>query len=145
MRGCARLRFDPNMRAIDAFDRAQPTQQRMPRAFGVPWSKAIEQRVRALNAFLHDTGHHEASWRHPHSSVEQIGDSGDGEDFIDMLRDTERQLTTRKRQLEDEWAEGENGERLTRDRPQLPLPNDVVVAVGLTTTLAPRTGPPEYC
>jgi len=26
-------------------------------------------------------------------------------------RDTERQLTTRKRQLEDEWAEGENGER----------------------------------
>src|SRR5664279_1215294 len=27
------------------------------------------------------------------------------------LRDTERQLTTKKRQLEDEWAEGENGER----------------------------------
>ncbi len=27
-----------------------------------------------LNAFLHDTGHHEASWRHPRSSVEQIGD-----------------------------------------------------------------------
>src|ERR1700710_1551026 len=27
------------------------------------------------------------------------------------LRDTERQLTTRKRQLEDEWAEGEDGER----------------------------------
>jgi ATP-dependent Clp protease ATP-binding subunit ClpC len=27
------------------------------------------------------------------------------------LRDKERQLTTRKRQLEDEWAEGENGER----------------------------------
>ena len=27
------------------------------------------------------------------------------------LRDGERQLTTRKRQLEDEWAEGENGER----------------------------------
>src|SRR3954451_14534072 len=27
-----------------------------------------------LNAFLHDTGHHEASWRHPHSSVEQIDD-----------------------------------------------------------------------
>jgi ATP-dependent Clp protease ATP-binding subunit ClpC len=27
------------------------------------------------------------------------------------LRDTERQLTTRKRQLEDEWAEGENGDR----------------------------------
>jgi ATP-dependent Clp protease ATP-binding subunit ClpC len=27
------------------------------------------------------------------------------------LRDTERQLTTRKRQLEDEWADGENGER----------------------------------
>src|ERR1700749_4417182 len=27
------------------------------------------------------------------------------------LRDQERQLTSRKRQLEDEWAEGENGER----------------------------------
>lgn len=27
-----------------------------------------------LNAFLHDTGHHEASWRHPDSSVERIGD-----------------------------------------------------------------------
>ena len=27
------------------------------------------------------------------------------------LRDSERQLTTRKRQLEDEWAEGENGDR----------------------------------
>ncbi len=27
------------------------------------------------------------------------------------LRDTERQLTTRKRQLEDEWSEGEDGER----------------------------------
>src|SRR5215468_10616767 len=27
------------------------------------------------------------------------------------LRDTERQMTTRKRQLEDEWAEGEEGER----------------------------------
>src|SRR3954447_15826811 len=27
------------------------------------------------------------------------------------LRDSERQLTTKKRQLEDEWAEGENGER----------------------------------
>jgi ATP-dependent Clp protease ATP-binding subunit ClpC len=27
------------------------------------------------------------------------------------LRDAERQLTTRKRQLEDEWAEGESGER----------------------------------
>ncbi|HEY5977650.1 MAG TPA: ATP-dependent Clp protease ATP-binding subunit, partial [Solirubrobacterales bacterium] len=27
------------------------------------------------------------------------------------LRDTERQLTTKKRQLEDEWAEGENGDR----------------------------------
>ena len=27
------------------------------------------------------------------------------------LRDSERQLTTRKRELEDEWAEGENGER----------------------------------
>jgi FMN-dependent oxidoreductase (nitrilotriacetate monooxygenase family) len=27
-----------------------------------------------LNAFLHDTGHHEASWRHPESSAELIGD-----------------------------------------------------------------------
>lgn len=27
-----------------------------------------------LNAFLHDTGHHEASWRHPDSGVEQMGD-----------------------------------------------------------------------
>src|SRR4051812_49739981 len=27
------------------------------------------------------------------------------------LRDKERQLTTKKRELEDEWAEGENGER----------------------------------
>jgi FMN-dependent oxidoreductase (nitrilotriacetate monooxygenase family) len=27
-----------------------------------------------LNAFLHDTGHHEASWRHPDSSAERIGD-----------------------------------------------------------------------
>ncbi|HSV41118.1 MAG TPA: LLM class flavin-dependent oxidoreductase [Nocardioidaceae bacterium] len=28
----------------------------------------------SLNAFLHDTGHHEASWRHPDSGVERIGD-----------------------------------------------------------------------
>jgi FMN-dependent oxidoreductase (nitrilotriacetate monooxygenase family) len=28
----------------------------------------------SLNAFLHDTGHHEASWRHPDSGAEQIGD-----------------------------------------------------------------------
>ncbi|MGZ6831643.1 MAG: LLM class flavin-dependent oxidoreductase [Mycobacteriaceae bacterium] len=27
-----------------------------------------------LNAFLHDTGHHEASWRHPESSAERIDD-----------------------------------------------------------------------
>ncbi|WP_341674790.1 LLM class flavin-dependent oxidoreductase [Niveibacterium sp. SC-1] len=27
-----------------------------------------------LNAFLHDTGHHEASWRHPDSSAERIND-----------------------------------------------------------------------
>jgi alkanesulfonate monooxygenase SsuD/methylene tetrahydromethanopterin reductase-like flavin-dependent oxidoreductase (luciferase family) len=27
-----------------------------------------------LNAFLHDTGHHEASWRHPESSVERATD-----------------------------------------------------------------------
>ena len=29
-----------------------------------------------LNAFLHDTGHHEASWRHPQSSAELINDVG---------------------------------------------------------------------
>ena len=28
----------------------------------------------SLNAFLHDTGHHEASWRHPESPVERAGD-----------------------------------------------------------------------
>jgi FMN-dependent oxidoreductase (nitrilotriacetate monooxygenase family) len=28
----------------------------------------------SLNAFLHDTGHHEASWRHPDSAVERIDD-----------------------------------------------------------------------
>jgi FMN-dependent oxidoreductase (nitrilotriacetate monooxygenase family) len=28
----------------------------------------------SLNAFLHDTGHHEASWRHPDSAVERVGD-----------------------------------------------------------------------
>jgi len=28
----------------------------------------------SLNAFLHDTGHHEASWRHADSSVERVGD-----------------------------------------------------------------------
>ncbi len=28
----------------------------------------------SLNAFLHDTGHHEASWRHPESSAERIVD-----------------------------------------------------------------------
>ena len=27
-----------------------------------------------LNAFLHDTGHHEASWRHPASSVDRVFD-----------------------------------------------------------------------
>ena len=31
-------------------------------------------RTLKLNAFLHDTGHHEASWRHPDSSVDRIGD-----------------------------------------------------------------------
>jgi FMN-dependent oxidoreductase (nitrilotriacetate monooxygenase family) len=30
----------------------------------------------SLNAFLHDTGHHEASWRHPDSAVERIDDVG---------------------------------------------------------------------
>lgn len=28
----------------------------------------------SLNAFLHDTGHHEASWRHPESAVERVHD-----------------------------------------------------------------------
>lgn len=28
----------------------------------------------SLNAFLHDTGHHEASWRHPDSGAERLGD-----------------------------------------------------------------------
>ena len=28
----------------------------------------------SLNAFLHDTGHHEASWRHPDSALERIDD-----------------------------------------------------------------------
>ncbi|MCF8571955.1 LLM class flavin-dependent oxidoreductase [Gordonia sp. HY002] len=32
------------------------------------------KRTLKLNAFLHDTGHHEASWRHPDSSAERIGD-----------------------------------------------------------------------
>ena len=27
-----------------------------------------------LNAFIHDTGHHEASWRHPDSGAERVGD-----------------------------------------------------------------------
>jgi FMN-dependent oxidoreductase (nitrilotriacetate monooxygenase family) len=31
-------------------------------------------RTLSLNAFLHDTGHHEASWRHPDSGVERIGE-----------------------------------------------------------------------
>jgi FMN-dependent oxidoreductase (nitrilotriacetate monooxygenase family) len=30
----------------------------------------------SLNAFLHDTGHHEASWRHPDSGVDRIGEIG---------------------------------------------------------------------
>ena len=28
----------------------------------------------SLNAFLHDTGHHEASWRHPDSAAERVYD-----------------------------------------------------------------------
>ncbi|PVG81754.1 LLM class flavin-dependent oxidoreductase [Nocardioides gansuensis] len=32
------------------------------------------RRQLSLNAFLHDTGHHEASWRHPASGAERIGD-----------------------------------------------------------------------
>ena len=35
---------------------------------------AAAQASSSLNAFLQDTGHHEASWRHPDSSVERIGD-----------------------------------------------------------------------
>ncbi|MGZ4475660.1 MAG: LLM class flavin-dependent oxidoreductase [Nocardioides sp.] len=33
-----------------------------------------QPRQLSLNAFLHDTGHHEASWRHADSSVERVGD-----------------------------------------------------------------------
>lgn len=33
-----------------------------------------QSRTLSLNAFLHDTGHHEASWRHPDSSVERAHD-----------------------------------------------------------------------
>lgn len=33
-----------------------------------------QPRQLSLNAFLHDTGHHEASWRHPESSVERAHD-----------------------------------------------------------------------
>ena len=33
-----------------------------------------QPRKLSLNAFLHDTGHHEASWRHPESSVERAHD-----------------------------------------------------------------------
>ena len=34
------------------------------------------QRHLRLNAFLHDTGHHEASWRHPDSAADRIDDIG---------------------------------------------------------------------
>ena len=34
----------------------------------------MSDRQLSLNAFLHDTGHHEASWRHPDSSVERAHD-----------------------------------------------------------------------
>ncbi|QBX55266.1 LLM class flavin-dependent oxidoreductase [Nocardioides seonyuensis] len=34
----------------------------------------MSHRQLSLNAFLHDTGHHEASWRHPDSSVERAHD-----------------------------------------------------------------------
>ena len=34
----------------------------------------VQPRQLSLNAFLHDTGHHEASWRHPDSSVERAHD-----------------------------------------------------------------------
>jgi FMN-dependent oxidoreductase (nitrilotriacetate monooxygenase family) len=35
-----------------------------------------QHRQLSLNAFLHDTGHHEASWRHPDSSAERAFDVG---------------------------------------------------------------------
>ena len=35
-----------------------------------------QPRQLSLNAFLHDTGHHEASWRHPDSSAERAFDVG---------------------------------------------------------------------
>jgi FMN-dependent oxidoreductase (nitrilotriacetate monooxygenase family) len=34
----------------------------------------MSDRQLSLNAFLHDTGHHEASWRHPDSAVERAHD-----------------------------------------------------------------------
>jgi FMN-dependent oxidoreductase (nitrilotriacetate monooxygenase family) len=34
----------------------------------------MSDRKLSLNAFLHDTGHHEASWRHPESSVDRAHD-----------------------------------------------------------------------
>ena len=34
----------------------------------------LRPRQLKLNAFLHDTGHHEASWRHPDSSADRVGD-----------------------------------------------------------------------
>ena len=37
-------------------------------------SQSSQPRRLSLNAFLHDTGHHEASWRHPESSVERALD-----------------------------------------------------------------------
>jgi FMN-dependent oxidoreductase (nitrilotriacetate monooxygenase family) len=39
-----------------------------------PAQPAQPARQLSLNAFLHDTGHHEASWRHPDSSVERAHD-----------------------------------------------------------------------
>jgi FMN-dependent oxidoreductase (nitrilotriacetate monooxygenase family) len=37
-------------------------------------SNSTNGRTLSLNAFLHDTGHHEASWRHPDSSVGRVFD-----------------------------------------------------------------------
>jgi FMN-dependent oxidoreductase (nitrilotriacetate monooxygenase family) len=34
----------------------------------------MTKRQLSLNAFLHDTGHHEAAWRHPDSSAERVND-----------------------------------------------------------------------
>jgi FMN-dependent oxidoreductase (nitrilotriacetate monooxygenase family) len=47
----------------------------------------LPDRQLRLNAFLHDTGHHEASWRHPESSAERIDDIAF---YQDIARTAER-------------------------------------------------------